>query len=58
MLVGRAHLIESVSAALRRSYRLCLVGPPGVGKSALAAALCLDRPVVWVDATQWHRRIC
>lgn len=54
MLVGRAHLIESVSAALRRSYRLCLVGPPGVGKSALAAALCLDRPVVWVDATQWH----
>ena len=49
-LVGREQELEAVTAELARSRVVVLVGPAGVGKSALAAALCIDRPVLWIDA--------
>lgn len=49
-LIGRETERDQVTAALAASGVVALVGPAGIGKSALAAAFCLDRPVLWIDA--------
>ena len=50
-LFGRERERETITATLAESRLVVLVGPPGVGKSALAASFCVDRPVLWIDAS-------
>jgi len=50
-LFGRERERETITAALAESRLVVLVGPPGIGKSALAASFCVDRPVLWIDAS-------
>ncbi len=55
-LVGRADEVEDVLGLLARARLVTLTGPPGVGKTRLAQAVCAARTedpsgprVVWVD---------
>lgn len=50
-LPGREDLLAQVVEAVRRSPAVTLVGPPGIGKTALAASAAArsDRPVTRVD---------
>ncbi|MCP4810725.1 MAG: hypothetical protein GY913_10525 [Proteobacteria bacterium] len=50
LLTGRQTDQDRVAAALDASRVVVLVGPAGIGKSALAASFCVDRPVLWIDA--------
>ncbi len=51
-LVGRSAELAAVIGRLRGNGRCTIVGPGGVGKSALARAVggACGRPIVWVDA--------
>ena len=51
VLVGRRTLCERIATALDDDRVVVLVGPPGIGKSVLAAWFCLDQPAVWIDAS-------
>ncbi len=50
-LIGRASEVEDVLGLLERARLVSLTGPPGVGKTRLAQAVCAERAdeVVWVD---------
>jgi len=48
--LGREGERAAVAAALARSRLVCLVGPPGSGKTLLARHVTGDDAVAWVDA--------
>ena len=48
VLVGRRTLCERIATALDDDRVIVLVGPPGIGKSVLAAWFCPDQPAVWI----------
>jgi tetratricopeptide (TPR) repeat protein len=50
-LFGRERERAAITEALGASRVVVLVGPPGIGKSALAASFCVDRPALWIDAS-------
>ncbi|MCB9675730.1 MAG: hypothetical protein H6737_11470 [Alphaproteobacteria bacterium] len=47
--IGRDEAIARLADAVSRPGRVQLVGPPGVGKTALVAWVARDRRAVWVD---------
>ncbi|GCE03491.1 helix-turn-helix domain-containing protein [Dictyobacter aurantiacus] len=44
-LLGRSELLEQIKESLREGELLALYGLPGVGKTALAAALAIDKQI-------------